>query len=282
MISNVFDAVKIYPPLDKDKEKELFNKLRTMEDLDRDETEEYNNVREKIINHHIWLSCFIVQKHFSAQANYSVSEKQDLIQAGLRAIIENALPKFDLSKGFRFSTYARWWVYDGVNRLLQKMSHIRVPQQLKKIQTKLNDLEKEMEEKYQEMDIEDKAEELGESEKSVKRAEQLPTIDYLGKEKFSDGEETLIQYLEDSDSLDFKAEVIAEELRNIFDDIFEEIEDREEKVLKARFGWEDDERTLRDIGEELDLSRERIRQIESAALTKIKGNAETILKDFVN
>lgn len=282
MIRNLYDAIQKFPPLNKDEEKELFQKKKKMEELDRDETDEYDSLCDKIINHHIWLAHFMVDKYYSAQLDYSISEKMDLVQSALQGVIESALPRFKIEKGYRFSTYARWWIRDSVNQNLQKMGRIKVPQQLKKIQAKLSRLEKRAQKAYDDMSDEEKARKVGEGEDAVKRAEKLPSVTYLSKKKFSEGEETLIQYLEDSDSLNFRAELIQDELREIFDDIFDEIEDREEKVLKARFGWNEESRTLRDIGEELDLSRERIRQIESVALEKINADADTILKDFVD
>lgn len=282
MIKSLYDAIQRFPPLDKEEERDMFKKKEKMEELNRDDTDKYDEICDKIINHHIWLAHFMVDKYYSAQLNYSISDKTDLVQSALQGVIESALPRFDISKGYRFSTYARWWIRDSVNQTLQKMGSIKVPQQLKKIQAKLSRLEKRAQQAYDDLSEEEKARKIGENQDAVARAEKLPSVTYLSKKKFSEGEETLIQYLEDSDSLSFRAEMIQEELREIFDDIFDEVSDREEKVLKERFGWDNDERTLRDIGEELDLSRERIRQIESVALEKINADSSTILKDFVD
>lgn len=223
----------------------------------------------------------MVQNHYRRQVQASVVDKEDLVQAGLRRMIEDALPKFEPDRGYKFATYARWWILDGMSRVLRELSPVRVPDTLRKIQKEIKQIKRS---KQDDLSNEEIANQIGEKEKQVELAKSLPDVVPLERNDTPQEDPERSDHLtRDRDSSSFKNKVIYDELREKLDDAMGDIlTDKEERVLKARIAWDRDQRkTLRELDEEMDICYERVRQIENEAREKMEEQAPASLIDFL-
>lgn len=203
-------------------------------------------------------------------------EVEDLIQMGLGGLLK-AAKKFDMRRGTSFSTYAVPWIKQSITRGIQDMGDIvRIPVHINEKINKLTRLEKKSESLYGYVNDDYILEEMDETLERIKnyrlvryRFLKTPSLDTKVGE---DGETELKEFIEDSE-VNIEKEYEIKNLKDLIKRELNKLDDREKIIIKKRFGLDGySPMTLEEVGKELDVTRERIRQIENKVLKKLKYN----------
>lgn len=252
-----FNDISKIPLLTAEQERDVARRIKKWDE----------RAKEILIESNLRLVISIAKRFFGSRLSFS-----DLIQEGNIGLIK-AIEKFDPDKEFKFSTYATWWIKQSITKAIADMSkNVRIPVHLI---DEMNSYNKAYQELFQQLWREPTSKEIGKKlDFPVKKIKKLEEVIFgnvsLDREVGDEGRDTLADLLEDNSTA--RPDQFAEKntLRKNLDTILEMLDDREAKIIKMRYGIDGPKYTLEQVGEEFDVTRERVRQIEQKVIQKLQ------------
>ena len=286
---NIDDPVRMYlkeigrvPLLSADEEIVLAKQIEAgaEEDATYKEIQLSKKAKKKLVDANLRLVVSIAKRYVGRGMLFL-----DLIQEGNLGLIK-AVDKFDYTKGYKFSTYATWWIRQAITRAIADQARtIRIPVHMVETINKLIRISRQLlQDKGREPTPEEIAEGMGITAERVREIQKIAQEPVSLETPIGEEEDShLGDFIEDQDAVapDDAASYIL--LQEQIEDVFTCLTDREQQVLILRFGLKDGKpRTLEEVGQHFNVTRERIRQIEGKALTKLrKRGKRDKIKDFL-
>ena len=286
---NIDDPVRMYlkeigrvPLLSADEEIVLAKQIEAgaEEDATYKEIQLSKKAKKKLVDANLRLVVSIAKRYVGRGMLFL-----DLIQEGNLGLIK-AVDKFDYTKGYKFSTYATWWIRQAITRAIADQARtIRIPVHMVETINKLIRISRQLlQDKGREPTPEEIAEGMGITAERVREIQKIAQEPVSLETPIGEEEDShLGDFIEDQDAVapDDAASYIL--LQEQIDDVFTCLTDPEQQVLILRFGLKDGKpRTLEEVGQHFNVTRERIRQIEGKALTKLRNRGKRDkIKDFL-
>lgn len=274
------DAVQLYlkeigktPLLTKDEERELAKRIERGDE----------DARQRLMKANLRLVVSIAKRYVNRTPNLSIL---DLIQEG-NIGLSRAVAKFDYSKGFKFSTYATWWIRQAITRALADQSRtIRIPVHMVETISKYAQTRRQLIQELGRDPLPDEiAAEMGIDVEKVQHIQKISQEVLSIEAPVGDEEDsTLSDFIPDEKNAPPDQTVARSLLRDLIAEIMVDLSEREQKILNMRFGLEDGvSHTLEEVGKMFNVTRERIRQIEAKALEKVREHHKAkALEGFEN